>query len=78
MSTSPPRSPNFKRLLITGITLGIIVGVAVSFMGEQVRGYSTSTAALYLGAFGAAVGAAVAGLLGILLDRSSRHRGSGT
>lgn len=78
MSTSTPRIPNFKRLLITGITLGIVIGVVVSFSGDPVRGYSQTTAALYLGAFGAAVGAAVAGLLGILLDRSGRRRGSGT
>ncbi len=72
MSNQPVRIPNFKRLLITGAILGLVVGVVVSYLGDEVQGYSESTASMYLGALGAGLGAGLAGLLGILLDRSGR------
>ncbi len=79
MTTSPdgrsaPRIPNFKRFLITGALLGFVIGAVISLLGEDVRGYSATTGALFLGAFGAMLGAGVAGILGILLDRSGRDR----
>lgn len=79
MTTSPdgrsaPRIPNFKRFLITGAFLGFVIGAVISFLGDDVRGYSATTAALFLGALGAMLGAGLAGILGILLDRSGRDR----
>lgn len=79
MTTSPdgrsaPRVPNFKRFLITGALLGFVVGAVISLVGEDVRGYSATTGALFLGALGALLGAGLAGILGILLDRSGRKR----
>ena len=71
---SAPRIPNFKRFLITGALLGFVIGAVISLLGEDVRGYSATTGALFLGAFGAMLGAGVAGILGILLDRSGRDR----
>lgn len=78
---SPPRPrpekvriPNFKRFLITGAVLGFIVGAAISIVGDEVQGYTTTTGALYIGAFGAFLGTGLAGVLGILLDRSGRDR----
>ena len=79
MTTSPdgrsaPRIPNFKRFLITGALLGFVIGAVISLMGDDVRGYSATTGALFLGAFGARRGAGLAGIVGILLDRSGRDR----
>ena len=71
---SAPRIPNFKRFLITGAFLGFVIGAVISFLGDDVRGYSATTGALFLGALGAMLGAGVAGILGILLDRSGRDR----
>jgi hypothetical protein len=71
---SAPRVPNFKRFLITGALLGFVVGAVISLVGEDVRGYSATTGALFLGALGALLGAGLAGILGILLDRSGRKR----
>ncbi len=78
MTTSPdgrsaPRIPNFKRFLITGALLGFLVGAVISLVGEDVRGYSAATGALFLGALGALLGAGLAGILGIRLDRSARE-----
>ncbi len=69
-----PRIPNFKRFLITGALLGFVVGAALSLMGDDVKGYTATTGALFLGAIGAVLGVGIAGLLGILLDRSGRNR----
>lgn len=69
-----PRIPNFKRFLITGAVLGFIVGAVISIMGDEVQGYTTTTGALYIGAFGAFIGLGVAGIVGILLDRSGRDQ----
>ncbi|KRB47495.1 MULTISPECIES: hypothetical protein [unclassified Terrabacter] len=69
-----PRIPNFKRFLITGAVLGFIVGAAVSILGDEVQGYTTTTGALYIGALGAFLGTGLAGVLGILLDRSGRDQ----
>lgn len=79
MTTSPdgrsaPRVPNFKRFLITGALLGFVVGAVISLMGDDVRGYSAATGALFLGALGALLGAGLAGIFGIALDRSGRER----
>jgi hypothetical protein len=69
-----PRIPNFKRFLITGALLGFIVGAVISLVGDDVKGYTATTGALFLGAIGAMLGAGLAGILGILLDRSGRDR----
>ncbi|MDN5766994.1 MAG: hypothetical protein L0H96_16380 [Humibacillus sp.] len=73
MSPDTPRVPNFKRLLIGGAVIGIVIGVIVSVLGDDAQGYSETSAALYLGAFGAMFGLALAALLGITLDWSSRR-----
>ncbi len=72
MSPDQPRIPNFKRLLVSGAMIGLIVGVIVAVSGDDAQGYSESSAMLYLGALGAFLGTGLAGLLGIALDRSGR------
>jgi len=69
-----PRIPNFKRFLITGAVLGFIVGAAISIMGDEVQGYTTTTGALDSGALGTFLGTGLAGVLGIVLDRSGRDQ----
>ncbi|MCU1535845.1 MAG: hypothetical protein JWP82_196 [Humibacillus sp.] len=67
-----PRIPNFKRLLITGALIGFVVGAIISVIGDEVQGYTQATGALFIGAIGALLGAGLAGILGIVLDRSGR------
>lgn len=69
-----PRIPNFKRFLLTGAVLGFVIGAVISLTGDRALGYSETTGALYIGALGALVGTGLAGVLGILLDRSGRDR----
>ncbi len=73
MTSDLPRIPNFKRLLVGGAIIGIVIGVIISVVGDEAQGYSETTAALYLGAFGAMFGMALAALFGIMLDWSGRR-----
>jgi hypothetical protein len=66
---APRRSPNFMRFIATGAILGFVVGSVLAFLGDPAPGYSDVTAAAYIGAFGAAIGAMLAGVLAVLLDR---------
>lgn len=78
--TQPDRIPNHTRFLLTGALLGLAVG---GWFGLREPGgpsynqtvqYSMSTAVLFLGALGALLGAGVAGVIAILLDRSGRQK----
>lgn len=79
VSPDPARIPNHKRFLLTGAFLGLAVGIWFGLREpggpsyNQTVQYSLSTAVLFLGALGAFVGAGLAGVLAILLDRSGRQ-----
>lgn len=71
--------PNFKRFIITGALVGLVIGI---FFGLREPGgpsyhpelqYDDSTAAAFLGALGALLGAGVGGGLAVLLDRTGRQ-----
>ena len=64
-----PRSPDFKRFLISGVILGFVVGGALSVIGDEAPGYGAGSQIGYLGVMGAFLGALVAGLVAVLLDR---------
>lgn len=64
-----PRSPDFKRFIITGVILGFIVGGALSVIGDEAPGYGAGSQIGYLGVMGAFLGALVAALAAVLLDR---------
>ena len=80
MSPAPARTPNFKRFLITGAALGLLVGVWFGLRDPGGPSYTTTktfdsgTAVLFLAALGIFVGAGVAGVLAVLLDRTGRNR----
>ena len=72
------RIPNFKRFLITGALVGLVVGILFGLRDPGGPSYSTTkpfdtgAAVLFLAALGAFFGAGLAGLLAILLERTSR------
>ena len=57
MSTSRP-GPSFSRFIVTGAIIGFIAGGVASLTGDP-----------YLGIFGAAIGAMLAAVVAVLLDR---------
>jgi hypothetical protein len=80
VSPEPPRAPNFKRFLITGGLIGLFIGVLFglrdpggpSYTSE--KSFDVGTAVLFLGALGIFLGAGLAGIVAVLLDRTGRGR----
>jgi uncharacterized protein involved in exopolysaccharide biosynthesis len=68
-----PRTPNFTRFLVIGAILGFIMGAVFAVVGPQAGNYSTNTAVGYLGALGAVLGLALAGVVALVIDWL-RHR----
>jgi hypothetical protein len=69
--STPRRAPNFARFLVTGAIIGFVVGSAAAFLGDPAPGYGEGAAVAYLGVFGAAIGAMLAGVVAVMLDRRS-------
>lgn len=67
--TAPRRSPNFLRFILSGAVIGFAVGGLVGATGDPAPGYGVGTAVAYLGVGGAALGAMLAAVLAVLLDR---------
>jgi hypothetical protein len=65
----PRRTPKYTRFIGTGAVIGFIVGAAVAILGAPAPGYGVNTQLGYLGVLGAALGALVAGVVAVLLDR---------
>jgi len=65
------RTPDFKRWLGTGALLGFFVGFLVSMLTDRAQSYSAGSEVGYLGVMFAFLGALVAGLVAVLIDR--RH-----
>ncbi len=80
MNSQPARIPNYKRFLLTGAIIGLVVGGWIGLREpggpsyHETAQYSMGTALLFLGALGAFLGAGAAGVLAILLDRSGREK----
>ena len=64
------RSPNFKRFIITGALLGLLAGFIAAVIGDPAPSYGGGSPLGYLGVMGAALGALLAGLVGVLVDRN--------
>jgi uncharacterized membrane protein YgaE (UPF0421/DUF939 family) len=69
VSNRPPRRPKFGAFLITGAVIGLIVAIVVNQMGPDPAGYSGRTVFGFLGLAFAGLGALLAGIVAVLLDR---------
>ena len=78
MSPDVPRTPNFKRFLVTGALVGLVIGVLIGLREPGgpsytiAKSYDVGTAVLFLGALGVFLGAGLAGIIALLLDRTGR------
>ena len=69
MRPAPPRTPNYLRFIVTGAILGFVVGAVVSLVGEAAPNYSSGSQIAFFGVMFAGIGALLAGLLAVLLER---------
>ncbi|MDN5790738.1 MAG: hypothetical protein L0H25_07710 [Micrococcales bacterium] len=72
------RTPNFRRFIITGALIGLVIGV---FLGMRDSGgpsyspemnYSDSTAIAFLGVVGVLLGGGLGAGVAVLFDRTGR------
>ena len=66
---APPRTPNYLRFIVTGAVLGFAVGAVFSLVGEGAPDYSSGAQIAFFGVMFAGIGALLAGLLAVLLER---------
>jgi hypothetical protein len=74
VSQPPRRIPNFKRFLVTGGIVGLVVGLVVAVVSDDAPTYDSRTEVLYLGALGVFLGIGLFGLVAVLLDAWLRRR----
>jgi hypothetical protein len=67
--SAPRRTPNYLRFIVSGAILGFIVGAVFSLSGEGAVNYSTGSELGYFGVMFGGLGALLAGLLAVLLER---------
>lgn len=69
MRSAPPRTPNYLRFIVTGAIIGFIAGAVFALSGEEAANYSTGSELGYFGVMFGGIGALLAGLLAVLLER---------
>jgi hypothetical protein len=68
------RAPDFRRFMITGALVGLVVGVIIANTGPDAQGYSARTGAALIGGVLAALGALAGAIVALLLERLLNRR----
>ena len=66
---APPRTPNYLRFIVTGAILGFVAGAVFSLVGESAPDYSSGAQVAFFGVIFGGIGALLAALLAVLLER---------
>ncbi len=66
---APPRTPNYLRFIVTGAIVGFLAGAIFSLVGESAADYSAGSQLAFFGVLFAGLGALLAGLVAVLLER---------
>ena len=69
VTSAPPRTPNYLRFIVTGAVIGLLGGAIVSVATESAGAYSSGSQIAFFGVMFAGIGALLAGLLAVLLER---------
>ena len=69
MRYAPPRTPNFLRFIVTGAVVGFVVGVVVAVVSDNAPDYSLGSQISFFGVLFAGVGALLAALFAVLVER---------
>lgn len=63
------RAPRFGPFLLTGAVVGVVTGVLVDLLGPAAPGVDSTSALAFFAVVGGLVGALLAALVAVLLDR---------
>lgn len=63
------RTPQFRRFIVTGALLGFVLGFLIAVVGDPAPNYAAGSQIGYFGVMGACLGALIAALVAVLLDR---------
>ncbi len=66
---SRARTPHFFRIIVTGLVLGMVVGGAWAMVSGTAQSYSRAADIGYFAMLGAGLGAILASLIAVGLDR---------
>jgi hypothetical protein len=66
--SAPPRTPNYLRFIVTGAIVGFLGG-AILVVGESAADYSAWSQIAFFGVIFGGLGALLAGLVAVLLER---------
>ena len=69
MRLAPPRTPHFLRFIVTGAVVGFLAGAIVSLVGDSATDYSAGSQIAFFGVMLGGIGALLAGLVAVLLER---------
>ncbi len=65
------RAPKFRAFLLTGALLGLVVGVLIDLLGPTDARIQATSSLAFFAVVGASVGAFLAAIIAVLLDRRS-------
>ena len=65
------RAPNYVGFMLTGVLLGLVVGVALSVFGNPDPRYDATAGMGFLALIGTGLGVLLGGLVAALFDRRS-------
>ncbi len=65
------RAPKFRAFLLTGAILGLVIGVLIDVLGPTDPRIQATSSLAFFAVVGAAVGACLAAIIAVLLDRRS-------
>ncbi len=67
--SAPPRTPNYLRFIVSGAIVGFVAGAIFALSGDGAGNYSTGSELGYFGVMFGGIGALLAALLAVLLER---------
>lgn len=67
--SAPPRTPNYLRFIVSGAIVGFVAGAIFALSSDAAANYSAGSEIGYFGVMFGGIGALLAGLLAVLLER---------
>jgi hypothetical protein len=69
VKSAPPRTPNYLRFIVTGAVIGFLGGAIFAMVGGTTPDYSSVTQIGFFGVTFGSIGALLAAVVAVLLER---------